>query len=265
MLLNALLITLLLWEAVAGASVVVDLKPDGSAVVTHVVEAPEGVELIEVKLLCKPEALVAYGGGDVVYVEAFSNESGWYARAYYPPSSFTLAYSTTKLANYSSGFWTVKLCCPYVVEVKLPEGVVPTLLPKEALELSYVDSRLSIRLPPGCFTIEYAVLVEPPGPPSGPAVPPSLLGVLLGGLGVALGAASWLLVKRRRRQQLLLHDLDDTDRAILELVKRRGPLSVAEVADLLNIPRSTAHRKLRKLAKYGLIALEKVGSKLIAR
>ena len=264
MLLNALLITLLLWEAVAGASVVVDLKPDGSAVVTHVVEAPEGVELIEVKLLCKPEALVAYGGGDVVYVEAFSNESGWYARAYYPPSSFTLAYSTTKLANYSSGFWTVKLCCPYIVEVQLPEGVVPTLLPKEALDLSYVDDRLVVELPPGSYLIEYAVLVEPPSTPA----PPSILGAtlvlvvgVLGGLAVALGAAAWMVARRRQRAA---YELDDTDKAILDLVKRRGPLGVAEVAELLGIPRSTAHRKLRKLARYGLVRLERVGPRLVA-
>jgi len=264
LLLNALLISLLLWEAVAGASVVVDLKPDGSAVVTHVVEAPEGAELVEVKLLCEPEALVAYGGGDVVYVEASSNESGWYARAYYPPSSFTLAYSTSKLANYSSGFWTVKLCCPYVVEVKLPEGVVPTLLPKEALELSYLDDRLVVELPPGSHVIEYSVPIEPPPPPSpsgslGAAL--GLVGGVLGGLAVGLGIAAWMAVRRRRRAAYVL---DDTDKAILDLVKRKGPLGVAEVAELLDIPRSTAHRKLRKLAKYGLVRLERVGPRLVA-
>jgi uncharacterized membrane protein len=276
-----LLLTLLLASQAASgstlsASVAVDLSFSGLATVTYSVSAPEAAEAVELALIAEPEALVAYGEGGPIHAQAFMNSSGWFAKVYYPPSSFNLTFVTAKLANYSGGFWTAGLTCPYIAEVRLPQGVVPTRIPRDVLDMGYVDGRLIVKLPPGSHFIEYAVLVElPPGPspaggggvPSGPGPQPTPLGVplalLVAALAVgAMGLGAALTILRRRRGGL--RALDDLDRAVVELVKRRGPLSVAEVAEQLGIPRSTAHRKLRKLAKYGLIDLKKMGVKLLA-
>jgi len=253
--------------SILSSSVAVDLSPSGLATVTHSVNVHEEAEVVELALIAEPEEVVAYGEGGPIYARAFMNSSGWFAKVYYPPASFNLTYVTLKLASYGGGFWTVSFACPYVTEVKLPQGVVPTQIPREVLDMGYVDGRRSIKLPPGSHLIEYAVLVEPPHPGPGPSPQPSPLGapfvLLIAAAAVgAAGLGAALVTLRRRRGEL--SSLDDLDRAVVELVKRRGPLSVAEVAEQLGIPRSTAHRKLRKLARYGLVSLKKVGAKLLA-
>jgi len=47
--------------------------------------------------------------------------------------------------------------------------------------------------------------------------------------------------------------LDERDRAILELLRSRGPMGVSDVARSLGISKSTAWRKLQKLVNMGLV------------
>jgi uncharacterized membrane protein len=53
--------------------------------------------------------------------------------------------------------------------------------------------------------------------------------------------------------ELISSALDERDRAILELLRERGPMGVSEVARILGISKSTAWRKLQKLVEMGLV------------
>ncbi|MET1128718.1 MAG: winged helix-turn-helix domain-containing protein [Thermoproteota archaeon] len=53
--------------------------------------------------------------------------------------------------------------------------------------------------------------------------------------------------------ELISSALDERDRAILELLRERGPMGVSEVARVLGISKSTAWRKLQKLVEMGLV------------
>ncbi len=77
------------------------------------------------------------------------------------------------------------------------------------------------------------------------------------------GLAAIAVAERRARRRNIVYDdvimvvddegLDDRDRAILSLLEREGPMGVSEVARRLGISKSTASRKLRKLADKGLV------------
>ncbi|RLF16352.1 MAG: hypothetical protein DRJ97_01260 [Thermoprotei archaeon] len=240
--------------------VVVDLKGDGSAVVTHFVHLDEVADVVVVKLLGRPEGYVlVYSDEGPLTAEVFSNGSGWFAEVFYPPRSFELTYITFSLANYSQGFWEVTLSHGEVMEVKMPSDVVPTYVPDEVLDIAVEDGRYVVWLPPGSYRLEYALIAEPPeeGGEGAWFIPWLALGVGLGSL------ATYAAIKVLRRRRLS-PSLDDTDKAIVSLIKRKGPLSAAEISQELGIPRSTVHRKLNKLARYGVVRLERAGPKLMA-
>jgi len=88
-------------------------------------------------------------------------------------------------------------------------------------------------------------------------------GVASASIGTGGLAAIAVAERRARRRRSIVYDdvimvvddegLDDRDRAILSLLEREGPMGVSEVARRLGISKSTASRKLRKLADRGLI------------
>lgn len=47
--------------------------------------------------------------------------------------------------------------------------------------------------------------------------------------------------------------LDDRDKAIIDLLRKEGPMGVSEVARRLGISKSTAWRKLQKLVDMGIL------------
>lgn len=59
--------------------------------------------------------------------------------------------------------------------------------------------------------------------------------------------------------------LDERDRRILELLRRRGPLGVSEVARLLGVSKSVASRKLHKLQSMGLVERAVVDGRVLYR
>ncbi|RLF11995.1 MAG: hypothetical protein DRJ98_02010 [Thermoprotei archaeon] len=244
--------------------VTVDLKSDGSAIVTHKVTVHEMTEFIEIKLLGEPEEIVAYSESEVYSTEVYNNVSGWFAKVLYPDASFTLTYATVSIANYSEGFWTVTFSSEEEVEVKLPPNVVPVSVPEEVLDIDLEDDRYVLWLPPGTYTVEYVVLVELPSVEEEGGTTNLLCSAMYLAIGAVAGLSIYVVIKLLRRRRLL-PELDDTDKAILDLIRRRGPLSIGEIADQLSLPRSTAHRKVSKLARYGLIKLERVGSRLVAK
>jgi Uncharacterized membrane-associated protein/domain len=76
---------------------------------------------------------------------------------------------------------------------------------------------------------------------------------------VGAGAAVYLM-RRGRGGGGGCGDLNETDLAILaELERRGGSLERAALQAALNLPKTTLHRHLHKLARYGFVRLVQAG------
>ena len=95
-------------------------------------------------------------------------------------------------------------------------------------------------------------------PPSVPALPPEAL-VAAAVAAAGAGAAVYLL-RRGRGGGDGCGDLNETDLAILaELERQGGSLERAALQSALNLPKTTLHRHLHKLARYGFVRLVQAG------
>jgi uncharacterized membrane protein len=92
-------------------------------------------------------------------------------------------------------------------------------------------------------------------PPAAPTLPPEALVAAVAAAGA--GAAVYLL---RRGRGGGCADLNETDLAILaELERRGGSMERVALQAALNLPKTTLHRHLHKLARYGYVRLVQTG------
>jgi len=95
--------------------------------------------------------------------------------------------------------------------------------------------------------------------PSAAPILPSEALVAAAVVAVGAGAAVYLL-RRGRGGGGGCGDLNETDLAILaELERRGGSLERAALQSALNLPKTTLHRHLHKLARYGFVRLVQAG------
>jgi uncharacterized membrane protein len=95
-------------------------------------------------------------------------------------------------------------------------------------------------------------------PSAAPALPSEAL-VAAAVAAVGTGAAVYLL-RRGRGGGGGCGDLNETDLAILaELERRGGSMERAALQSALNLPKTTLHRHLHKLARYGFVRLVQAG------
>jgi uncharacterized membrane protein len=95
-------------------------------------------------------------------------------------------------------------------------------------------------------------------PSAAPALPSEAL-VAAAVAAVGAGAAVYLL-RRGRGGGGGCGDLNETDLAILaELERRGGSMERAALQSALNLPKTTLHRHLHKLARYGFVRLVQAG------
>jgi uncharacterized membrane protein len=95
-------------------------------------------------------------------------------------------------------------------------------------------------------------------PPAAPALPPEAL-VAAAVAAAGAGAAVYLL-RRGRGGGGGCGDLNEADLAILaELERRGGSMERAALQAALNLPKTTLHRHLHKLARYGFVRLVQAG------
>jgi uncharacterized membrane protein len=93
-------------------------------------------------------------------------------------------------------------------------------------------------------------------PPAAPTLPFEAL-VVAAVAAVGAGAAVYIL---RRGRGGGCADLNETDLAILaELERRGGSMERAALQAALNMPKTTLHRHLHKLARYGFVRLVRAG------
>lgn len=82
------------------------------------------------------------------------------------------------------------------------------------------------------------------------------------GVLVAAAAAAAALLLRRRSAGGGCADLNETDLAIIRaLGERGGAADRVELQDALSIPKTTLHRHLHKLARYGYVRLVQEGAR----
>ncbi len=94
--------------------------------------------------------------------------------------------------------------------------------------------------------------------------------VVVGALASILAAYSWW---RRRggsgaqepTEIEVAEGLDERDKAIIDLLRREGPLSASEIARRLGYSKSTVHRRLHRLASMGLVERITRGRQVVYR
>ena len=248
----------------AEVRIVLDVEADGSAMVTHIIEVTGDLDMAVVKLLSKPASeVLAYGTGGAYSVAIEHNGSGYYAVVFYPERGpLNITYVVTDLAEYSEGMWILRFNTSSETLVILPSGTVPINIPASFKTIVKVGDRYGIILPKGNHLVEYVVLIEIPKPGGGPEgwnymdyVP--YLAVT--GLAIAL---LFLVLKKRR----LNHSLDDTDRLIIEAVRRSGSITLSELVRKTSLPKTTVYRRVNRLAERGVLRIERTdGKKLIIK
>ena len=92
-----------------------------------------------------------------------------------------------------------------------------------------------------------------------------LIGVLVAILSVLISFVV-LRAKRRREYSELRYILTDIDVQIIRLLKSRsGEMLQRDIVSALRIPKTTAHRHLKKLEKYGIVKIERIGMVNVVR
>ncbi|HII47798.1 winged helix-turn-helix transcriptional regulator [Pyrobaculum aerophilum] len=81
-------------------------------------------------------------------------------------------------------------------------------------------------------------------------------------IAAALVAAITAVLLLRKRGRGNCADLNETDQAIIKaLIDRGGVADRSDLQEALGLPKTTLHRHLHKLAKYGYIKLEQLGGR----
>ncbi len=114
--------------------------------------------------------------------------------------------------------------------------------------------------PPPAATSSTAQSPRPtPGAaPSGGGPPPGFGWVPVAAAGVAAAAAAGVgYAVLRNRGKKSGGDLNETDSAVLEYVRRTGGVYEAEIARALGLPRTTVFKAVRRLEREGLVEVEK--------
>jgi uncharacterized membrane protein len=159
--------------------------------------------------------------------------------------------------------------------LRVERGVILLTLPDIILETRVVEGVLEIRFQGPAklaYVLEAAVkpaaLEEEEAPPSAEVVeepPPAsplsaLTPYILGGVAGALIVALYLWRRYRGLGLKEAIELDEVDRAILErLLERKGVITQGELYRVLDLPKTTIWRHVRRLAGAGYLAIEPIG------
>lgn len=213
----------------------------------------------------------------------------------YPLNStkITLIYMTEELISYSNGIWILH------IKPFLPPVVI---LPENSILLKY-DGNPRIRAENGRIILHYSscggyrvyftsviptevtiekvrettpTLLTSPIPtriPASTIIPEKVypLNSLLKVMVILVITIPLIVVVtfylRRRLSTVTISKslLDERDREIIDTVKTKGTISLGELTKLLNVPKSTVWRRIRKLQKLGYVEVERIAGKLIIK
>ncbi len=175
-----------------------------------------------------------------------------------PGSEFSITYIPE--TNIQDGIIMFTYFSDFESYIYIDKNIVLLSLPTNILDSSYVDNTLVIKFKGG-YDIQYAVkegVTTPPPEVEGTNFMDLLpiLVIVLGGAGVA----SLILLRRRKSntEEIIEEFIDETDRAILDVLKEKGgELYQSEIMRILGIPKTTLWRHLRRLEVLGYVEIKK--------
>ena len=90
--------------------------------------------------------------------------------------------------------------------------------------------------------------------------------VIGAGLIIVLTAAFYLAYRHRSLKQgepVIMEELDERDKAIIELIREKGPLTAPEISESTGIPKSPLYRRLRRLVDEGVLEARRVSGRTV--
>jgi len=168
------------------------------------------------------------------------------------PRSITIRYETSSLTSKNGSLWTLKVSLPREAVILLPSRAVIISLSNIPEMIMKEGDYLKLVLQPGVWTIDYVLLSTTRGSAQRENTIDPLL--ILGLLGYPLLALSAMLYVRNRRRPPLPSD----EERILELVRKRGRISEAEIRSLTHLPKTTVWRVVRRLERRGLVRVTRI-------
>lgn len=251
-------------------TIVLNVAQDGSILVTHILKIEKEVEVIKIRALAEPTSeVIAYGEKEPYLTEINCSEGLCDIVVYYPSlGPLNISYIVTTLTSYSGGIWTINFVANATTLIILPEETVPVSIPGDFISIKEKNNRYYISVPPGEHKVEYTLLIKIPeevkrekkGEPqereSG-----TLLLFLLPIIMVIVIIIVFFLKRKVSRPKF--KDLDETDILILKTVKKKKLLTLSELVRETGLPKTTAYRRINKLAENGYLKIEKRGHKLV--
>ena len=162
----------------------------------------------------------------------------------------------------SSGVYSVAVEGPFVAQA--PPGVMVVEAKPQPARVAVNKTGLYLYFDTGAtiayqaFTIQPTPTTSPPPATTSPTTPTPPIEWLLVAVAVAVVAVLAVVFARRRRGGC--GDLGDVDLALLKFLESRGGSAErAELQAALNLPKTTLHRHLHKLARYGYVRLVQEG------
>ncbi|RLF21846.1 MAG: hypothetical protein DRN15_04265 [Thermoprotei archaeon] len=253
-------------------SLTIELYPDGAAMVSYLIEVYDGVGMLNITLLGVPEFLIVSDDeGNPLHYELYDDMISILLMG---SRYVNVTYYTMSLTFKEGEVWKLSVSeVPTEHIVVLPEGAKVVGLTEIPLSIEIVDGRTRLIMPKGTYEIEYVVPITPPikppeeKPPETPpkeAPPPSQerpaldMWLLILAIVVAIVVILTIIAIERRRR--LSSEISEEEREILNALKRLGGEAYQyEVARMVNLPKTTLWRHVRRLADKGLIEIEKRG------
>jgi len=168
------------------------------------------------------------------------------------PRWITIRYETSSLTSKNGSLWTLEVSLPREAVILLPSRAVIISLSNIPEMIMKEGDYLKLVLQPGVWRIDYVLLPTTRGSAQRENTIDPLL--ILGLLGYPLLALSATLYVRNRRRPPLPSD----EERILELVRKRGRISEAEIRSLTHLPKTTVWRVVRRLERRGLVRVTRI-------
>lgn len=204
------------------------------------------------------------------------------------PVRYSLTYVSLISRPIEENVWSAQLDMPVSGKMVMPEGYVIKKIEPLPREISKVGNSFVILLDRGNYTIVYLTgvapgstttnmtttqnytsintTVAPPTPSMTEENLPSGIYILLGLAVVAIAAAAYLGLMRRKKpggESDIEVYLDDRDRAIVNYLREKGSATPTELMEATGIPKSAFYRRINRLEKLGIIESIDLGVKKI--
>ncbi len=234
----------------------ISVYPDGYVEVSMTISISEAEETVP--LLGTPEDLMIYTvTGEPIYYEV-GNDT---IRVYFSEGErIVISYFTNDLTSKQGRIWTLSFNSSSDVKVIFPASATIVGLNVIPKEFSSSDEGLVIEFPMGNISVSYVLGREVEERSYLSSLTPFIL------LSIAVVLFGFLWIKKRSKKVGLKEYLREEDRAVIEFLKERGGQAFeSEIRKHFILPKTSAWRLIKRLEKYGIVEVEKVGGQNLVK